>query len=63
MTRIKFIKCERETVAQNRAFWAKVLVKIQGGFLAFETTYAYNRWKADPSALSITPTGDAVFIK
>jgi hypothetical protein len=42
--RTEFIECEDQEDAENRAPWAARLVKVEGGWMAFESISDYETW-------------------
>jgi hypothetical protein len=43
--RVKVIVCKSRETAKKRAPWAAKLVKMIGGFVAFESMTDYDNWK------------------
>ncbi len=41
----QFIKCKSRSTAARRAPWAAVIAKVEGGFIAFESTSDYATWR------------------
>lgn len=44
--RTKFIQVASRKEAQDRAPWAYAIVKVDGGFMAFESAEDLRTWKA-----------------
>jgi hypothetical protein len=43
--RKQFIKCKTRKTAERRAPWASYIVKVEGGYRAFESSYDYETWR------------------
>lgn len=43
--RKEFVACSSYSTAWRRCPWAAVIVKVEGGFLAFESVTDYQIWK------------------
>jgi len=43
--RSEFIICKTRKTAINRAPWASIIIKVDGGYLAFESITDYAVWK------------------
>lgn len=43
--RVKFIETNRRIEAIKAAMWASKIVKVEGGYMAFESWDDYNTWK------------------
>jgi hypothetical protein len=44
--RKKFIECKTRKTAERRAPWALFFVKVDGGYMAFESMHDYDTWTA-----------------
>jgi len=44
--RTQFFDCKTRKTAINRAPWAARIVKVEGGYLAFESIADYSVWKS-----------------
>ena len=42
--RIKFVECKERKTAWEKCPWASVVVKVEGGFMAFESHTDYSTW-------------------
>lgn len=42
-----FIECRCRKTAKRRAPWASVIVKVEGGFLAFDCYAEFQDWKRE----------------
>jgi hypothetical protein len=40
-----FIECKSRSTAKNRATWAAKIIKVCGGYMAFESVADYQIWK------------------
>lgn len=45
MMKVKFIECEKRAEAVKQAMWASKIVKVDGGYKAFESISDYESWK------------------
>ena len=43
--RKEFIECKTRSTAVRRAPWAAKIVKVDGGYMAFESEADYDAWK------------------
>lgn len=43
--RSAFIECRSRTTAGRRAPWAAIIIKVEGGFHAFESMTDYRIWR------------------
>jgi len=41
----EFIECKTRKTAVSRAPWAAKIVKVEGGYMAFESAEDYRIWK------------------
>jgi hypothetical protein len=44
--RQEFIECTSRSTAARRAPWAAVIAKVEGGYIAFESSHDYRVWRA-----------------
>lgn len=43
--RTSFIECKSRSTAEKHAPWACVIVKVTGGYMAFESFVDYDIWR------------------
>jgi hypothetical protein len=43
--RSQFVECKSRSTAASRCPWAAKIVKVEGGFHAFESAQDYKTWK------------------
>ena len=43
--RSQFIECKTRAIAARQCPWAAKIVKVEGGYRAFESIQDYNTWK------------------
>jgi hypothetical protein len=43
--RKEFIECASRETAKRRAPWAEKIAKVEGGYMAFESSNDYATWK------------------
>lgn len=43
--RSEFVACASRNTAKRRCPWAAVIAAVEGGFMCFESTAAYKRWR------------------
>ena len=41
----EFVECKSYATAKHRCPWAALIVRVEGGFLAFESVADYKTWK------------------
>lgn len=41
----QFIECKSYGTAKKQALWAAKIVKVEGGYIAFESVTDYETWK------------------
>ncbi len=43
--RKEFIETSKRSIAVKEAYWAVKIVKVEGGYMAFESRDDFNTWK------------------
>ncbi len=42
--RTELIECKTRKTAERRAPWAAIIIKVEGGYMAFESREAHTTW-------------------